>query len=97
VVPKARGDAERLLREAEAYRSERTARARGDSDRIIAMATEYRRAKQVTEDRLYIEAMEELLQGIEKYIVSSDLELEGYDIHVFDRSLAPGVGFENQP
>lgn len=97
VVPKARGDAERLLREAEAYRTERTARARGDADRIIAMGTEYRRAKRVTEDRLYIETMEELLQGIEKYIVSSGLELSGYDIHVFDRSLGTSEVLENQP
>jgi membrane protease subunit HflK len=96
-VPKARGDAERLLREAEGYRSERTARARGDADRIIAMAREYQRAKQVTEDRLYIEAMEELLGGVEKYIVSPGIELKGYDIHVFDRSLGTGVGIENQP
>ncbi len=96
-VPKARGDAERLLREAEGYRSERGARARGEADRIIAMATQYRRAKQVTEDRLYIEVMEELLEGVEKYIVSSGLKLEGYDIHVFDRSLGSGVGLENQP
>ena len=61
------------------------------------MAAQYRRATQVTETRLYIETMEELLQGIEKYIVSSDIELEGYDIHVFDRSLGTGVGLENQP
>jgi membrane protease subunit HflK len=97
VVPKARGDAERLLLEAQAYRSERSARARGDADRIIAMAKEYRRAKQVTEDRLYIETMEELLTGIEKYILSSDIELEGYDIHVFDRTLESGAVLENQP
>lgn len=96
-VPRARGDAERFLREAEGYRSERAARARGDADRIIAMAAQYRRAKQVTEDRLYIETMEELLRGVEKYIVSSGIELEGYDIHVFDRSLGSGVGLENQP
>jgi len=97
VVPKARGDAERLLREAEAYRSERAARARGEADRIVAMAGEYRRAKRVTEDRLYIEVMEELLQGIEKYIVSEGLELSSYDIHVFDRTLGSGAGLENQP
>lgn len=97
VVPKARGDAERLLREAEGYRSERSARARGDADRIIAMAGEYRRAKQVTEDRLYIETMEELLKGMEKYIVSPDIELKGYDIHVLDRTLGAGSVLENQP
>jgi membrane protease subunit HflK len=96
-VPTARGDAERLLREAEGYRSDRIARARGDADRLIAMAAQYRRAKRVTEDRLYLETMEELLRGIDKYIVSSKLDLKGYDIHVFDRTLGSGTGVENQP
>jgi len=33
--------------------------------------------------------MEELLAGVEKYIVSADIELEGYDIRVLDRALTP--------
>ncbi len=86
-VPTARGDAERLLREAEGYRSERVGRAEGDSDRILAMAIEYRRAKNVTETRLYIEAMEDLLKNVEKFIVSSDIEVRGYDLRVFDKGI----------
>jgi hypothetical protein len=61
------------------------------------MDREYQRGKQVTEDRLYIETMEELLKGVETYIVSSDIKITGYDIHVFDRSLVGGAGIENQP
>ncbi len=86
-VPKARGDAERLVQEARAYRSERVDRALGDADRFRALLAEYRKARTVTETRLYIETMEELLQGVEKFIVSAGVELKGYDIRMFDREL----------
>jgi membrane protease subunit HflK len=87
-IPRARGDAERLVLEAEGYRSDRIDRARGDSERFKEMARYYRDSKRVTETRLYLETMESLLAGIEKYIVSSDIDLEGYDIRVFDKALS---------
>jgi membrane protease subunit HflK len=90
-IPVARGDAHRLVLEAEGYRSDRVDRAKGDSDRFREMARHYRGAERVTETRLYLETMESLLAGIEKYIVSSDIELEGYDIRVFDRELSQGA------
>jgi membrane protease subunit HflK len=34
-----------------------------------AMLNEYRKAKDVTKKRLYLEAMEEILPGVKKYIV----------------------------
>ncbi|MFH1501727.1 MAG: FtsH protease activity modulator HflK [Candidatus Eisenbacteria bacterium] len=86
-VPQARGDAKRLLLEAAAYRTERVERAHGESERFLSLAAEYRRAKSVTETRLYIEAMEELLEGLEKFIVSSDVDLKGYDIRMIDETL----------
>jgi len=90
-IPTARGDARRLILEAEGYRSESVDRAKGDSERFILMAKNYRNAKGVTEIRLYLETMEDLLVGIEKYIVSSDIDIEGYDIRVFDRELSPSA------
>ena len=90
-IPVARGDARRRVLEAEGYRSDREDRARGDSERFKAMARRYRDARGVTETRLYLETMESLLAGVEKYIVSSDLELEGYDIRVLDKELSAGT------
>jgi len=87
VVPQARGDAERQVREAEGYRRERVERARGDADRIVAMARAYKEGPEVTRTRLYIETMEEILAGIEKFIVSANVELRGYDIRVFDKDV----------
>jgi membrane protease subunit HflK len=94
IVPKARGDAVRLLDEAKGYRAERVDHAHGDGARILAMADEHGKARSVTETRLYLETMESLLQNVEKFIVSSDVELTGYDIRVFDRELSPGAAIE---
>ncbi|MCK4409840.1 MAG: FtsH protease activity modulator HflK [Candidatus Eisenbacteria sp.] len=90
-IPVARGDARRLVLEAEGYRSDRADRARGDSERFKEMARSYRDARGVTETRLYLETMENLLAGVEKYIVSSDLKLEGYDLRVLDKELSSGT------
>ena len=69
IIPKARGGAEKLIREAEAYREERIKRAEGDASKFLSVLTEYRKAKNVTEKRLYLETMEQILPGIEKVIL----------------------------
>jgi membrane protease subunit HflK len=94
-IPAARGDAHRMVLEAEGYRSDRVDRAKGDSERFKQMAARYGDARGVTETRLYLETMEELLAGIEKYIVSSDVDLEGYDLRVLDRELSPGAAVQD--
>ncbi len=93
-VPTARGDAKRLVLEAEGYRIERVDRARGDSDRFIALAAEYDKAKNVTETRLYIETMEELLRNVEKFVVGSGVDLKGYDIRMIDKTLGTATRLE---
>ena len=69
VIPKARGGAEKLIREAEAYREERIKRAEGDASKFLSVLAEYRKAKNVTEKRLYLETMEQILPGVEKVIL----------------------------
>ena len=69
VIPKARGGAEKLIREAEAYHEERIKRAEGDASKFRSVLAEYRKAKNVTEKRLYLETMEQILPGIEKVIL----------------------------
>ncbi len=86
-VPKARGDAKRLVLEAQGYRAERIDKAHGDADRFLALAGEYKKAKDITETRLYIETMEELLRNVEKFVIGSGVDLKGYDIRMFDKTL----------
>ena len=72
VIPRARGEAERLVREAEGYKVERVNRAQGDAERFLSVLREYRAAKSVTEKRLYLETMEQILPDIQKFVVQSD-------------------------
>ena len=69
VIPKARGEAQAMIREAEGFREARISRAEGDVAKFKAILKEYSKAKDVTRERLYLEAMEEILPGLEKYIV----------------------------
>jgi len=69
VIPKARGEAQARIREAEGYKEARIARAEGDVAKFSAVLKEYRKAKGVTETRLYLETMEEILANTEKIIV----------------------------
>jgi len=72
IIPRTRGEAEKMIREAEAYKVERVKRAQGDADRFLEVLAEYRKAKDVTETRLFLETMEKILPGMEKYIVDTD-------------------------
>lgn len=71
-LPLARGDAARQLEAAEAFRETRVAQATGQADRFLAVLQEYRKAPDVTRQRLYLEAMEEILPGVTKFIVDSE-------------------------
>ena len=74
IIPRAEGDAERIKEGAEAFRQARIARARGEAEQFNAVLTEYRKSREVTRQRLYLEAMEEVLPGVSKIIISPDAE-----------------------
>ena len=69
VIPKARGEAARMLEEARAFKAQRIAQATGQAQRFLTILEEYKKAPDVTRQRLYLEAMEEVLPGITKFIV----------------------------
>ena len=46
--------------------------APGESERFLKLLEEYSKAPEVTRQRLYLEAMEEILPGITKFIVDSE-------------------------
>lgn len=72
VIPKARGEAEKMIREAEAYAAKRVAESEGDAQNFLNIYAEYARAKDVTKTRMLLETMEEILPGVQKYILSGD-------------------------
>jgi membrane protease subunit HflK len=64
-IPKARGEAERMVSIAQGYASERVNRAKGDVARFNSVYDEYRRAPDVTRQRLYYEMVEEVFKNEE--------------------------------
>lgn len=68
VLPKARGMAVRLKKESEAYDASVVSRASGDAKRFNQIVTEYQKAPQVTRDRLYLDAMQQILSSTTKVI-----------------------------
>ena len=60
IIPKAKGDAARIIQDAEAYRERVMADAEGEAARFEALLTEYRKAPEVTRQRLYIDAIEDV-------------------------------------
>jgi membrane protease subunit HflK len=69
VVPEARGKAQRQLEEAQAYRDRVIARSEGEAERFEKLLNEYSLAKQVTRDRLYIDALENVFKNASKVMV----------------------------
>ena len=69
IVPEARGQAQRLTEESNAYRDQVVARAEGESQRFTKLLTEYQKAPEVTRERLYIVAMEDVLSNSSKVLV----------------------------
>jgi modulator of FtsH protease HflK len=72
VVPKARGQAQQEIREAEAYKALRVIRAKGDSQRFITVLSEYLKSPRVTRERLYLENAEQFLGPAKKYLMEGD-------------------------
>ena len=72
IVPKARGEARAKMETAQGYRLGRVNRAGGDADRFRQSEAAYRTGPGVTETRLYLETMEQVLPGRKKMIVDAN-------------------------
>ncbi len=72
IIPRARGAAARQMQEAEAYRERVIADAEGETARFLALLEEYEKAPEVTRQRLYLEAVEEVYGANAKVIIDSE-------------------------
>ena len=69
-IQKAIGEAAKVTEAAEGFKTGRIARAQGEADGFEAILEGYLLSPDVTRQRLYLEAMEEVLPGITKFILS---------------------------
>ena len=68
IVPEARGQAARIRAEAEGAKTSMVAQADGEAQRYALVAAQYKAAPQVTRKRLYLETMQQVLQGTTKIV-----------------------------
>jgi membrane protease subunit HflK len=69
VVPEARGGARRQMEEANAYREQVIARAQGEAERFERLLVEYKKAPEVTRQRLYLDAMQDVMSNSSKVMI----------------------------
>ena len=72
VIPRARGEAAKIMQAAEAYKQKVVAAAEGEASRFVSIYNEYTKAKEVTQERMYLETMEKVLADIDKVIIEKN-------------------------
>ena len=71
ILPRARGEAVRRIQDAEAYREGVIANAQGEAARFEKLLVEYHKAPEVTRERLYIEAIEDVYAEANKVLMDA--------------------------
>lgn len=71
VIPRAEGNATRLIKEAEAYRTMVKENATGNAARFNQVLAEYQKAPGVTRDRMYLDTMQQIFTSASKVMVDA--------------------------
>ncbi|WP_193165794.1 FtsH protease activity modulator HflK [Microbulbifer hainanensis] len=69
VIPVARGQAQRIIEEAEGYKSRVVESARGEAARFDQLLAAYQQAPNVTRERLYLDAVQQIMTNTSKVMV----------------------------
>ena len=71
VTQEAQGQATQLVKQSEAYKAEKIALAQGDAQRFLSVYQQYKKNPDVTQRRLYLETVENIMQGMNKVLIDS--------------------------
>jgi membrane protease subunit HflK len=71
VTQRAEGQAQQIIKGAEAYKEQTIAIASGDAKRFLSVYEQYALNKELTTRRIYLETMEDILGGIDKVLIDS--------------------------
>tara|TARA_B110000305_G_scaffold43084_2_gene45088 strand:- start:9927 stop:11057 length:1131 start_codon:yes stop_codon:yes gene_type:complete len=69
VIPAARGESARLMEAAEGYKNAVISDAKGEAARFLSIYNEYSKAPIVTRQRMYLETLERVYEGMDKIII----------------------------
>ena len=89
LLPRARGDAAKLINDAKAYQARVVNEALGSSSRFLSVLKEYNQAPEVTRQRLFLEAMEHVYSNptLKKIILSDKAMANTLPLLPLDRML----------
>ena len=75
IIPRAKGEGEQTVQQAEGYATDRVNRAKGDVSLFNDLLAAYKRAPEVTRRRMYLETMADVYPNVkQKIILDKDLE-----------------------
>src|SRR5262249_29884742 len=69
VTQDAQGQAQKTIKAVEAYKEQKIAIANGDAQRFLSVYQQYKAAKDITERRIYLETMEQIMQSMRKILI----------------------------
>ncbi|MBH8579953.1 FtsH protease activity modulator HflK [Halomonas pacifica] len=69
VIPAAQGQAQRIIEQGQGYRESVVAEAQGQANRFLSLLTEYQSAPEIMRERLYLDAISEVLSGTDKVLL----------------------------
>lgn len=72
ILPRAKGEAEKMIQDAMAYKERQVKDAQGEADRFNSVYDSYKSAADVTRQRLYIEAMQEVIGRANKVVIDNE-------------------------
>ena len=72
IIPEARGQAQRLREEANGYKSHVVSKSEGEAKRFTKLLAEYKKAPEVTRERLYIDAIEQVMTNSSKVLMDTE-------------------------
>jgi modulator of FtsH protease HflK len=74
LIPHTRGQAARIVEDAQAYRQKTVTEAGGEAQRFLAILAEYKKAPDITRRRIYLETMSRILGSANKVIVDGSVK-----------------------
>ena len=71
ILPRARGEAAKIIQDGEAYKKEVVAIAEGEVSRFNAIYAQYKNSKDLTKQRIYIQTMEQIYKDLSKVLIDN--------------------------
>ncbi|WP_312699255.1 FtsH protease activity modulator HflK [Sedimentibacter sp.] len=82
IIPQANAEAYKKVAEAQGYKEEKIKNAEGDATLFTAKQTAYASSKDITEFRLYMEAMERILPNVQKLLLGGGVNIDNAELWV---------------